>query len=339
MKKSRQTLFNIFWVLLVGIDSAICSAVIGTACMVTIVGIPFGLRHYKYIPLVFAPAGKKVVTKFAAHPFMNTMWLIFGGLETFLIYIVLGALLCATVIGAPIGKQLFKIAEYNLAPFGAEVLGEDEYSSYGDTEHDLKLLSKRVIANPDQVVGADEAGNEATARQYYASKYKEYFFSIKDHNFRYTRLPMLLSLIPFVFLIFIYIMFHLPIYAMIIGVVIEDIIALAVMLMSRQFIANKRNAIFDFKMLEKVYPKGSPQASHREVRKATKGRGVAMTRMDDIYDSVFTVEQLEQLKKEEPTLKLKVVPQETIAELASVAETEQPQQESVTPTDEQQGNE
>ena len=51
----------------------------------------------------------------------NIIWLIFGGLIIALIYYIIGALLCITVIGIPFGLQLFKLGTYALWPFGTEM--------------------------------------------------------------------------------------------------------------------------------------------------------------------------------------------------------------------------
>ncbi len=47
----------------------------------------------------------------------NILWLLFGGLEAFLGYIIGGALLCLTIVGIPFGLQVFKLAEVTLWPF------------------------------------------------------------------------------------------------------------------------------------------------------------------------------------------------------------------------------
>ena len=152
MKKVGQTVFNVFWVLLVGLTSAISSGITGIALCLTIIGIPLGLQYFKYIKLVFAPAGKVVARKFSAHPVLNTFWLIFGGLEWYIIYQLLALLFYITIIGIPIGRQLTKIADFHLAPFGCEVVAEDEYTERKDTSHNEGLLLRRI--------GADENAYE-----------------------------------------------------------------------------------------------------------------------------------------------------------------------------------
>ncbi|MBR6020359.1 MAG: YccF domain-containing protein [Lachnospiraceae bacterium] len=57
----------------------------------------------------------------------NIIWLVFGGLEAALGFLVLGILWCASVIGIPIGLQCFKFAKLTLCPFGKEV-------EYGELE-------------------------------------------------------------------------------------------------------------------------------------------------------------------------------------------------------------
>jgi uncharacterized membrane protein YccF (DUF307 family) len=47
----------------------------------------------------------------------NIIWLIFGGLETFIGYVIGGAALCITIVGIPFGLQAFKLAEVTLWPF------------------------------------------------------------------------------------------------------------------------------------------------------------------------------------------------------------------------------
>lgn len=51
----------------------------------------------------------------------NIVWIIFGGLISFIGCTIAGLLLCITVIGMPFGVQCFKIANFVLWPFGREV--------------------------------------------------------------------------------------------------------------------------------------------------------------------------------------------------------------------------
>ena len=51
----------------------------------------------------------------------NVLWIIFGGLFWSLGLYLLGAIMCITIIGIPIGLQLFKMGSFVLLPFGREV--------------------------------------------------------------------------------------------------------------------------------------------------------------------------------------------------------------------------
>lgn len=50
----------------------------------------------------------------------NIVWLVFGGFLTAMEYIAAGIMLCATIIGIPFGFQCFKLALFELMPFGLE---------------------------------------------------------------------------------------------------------------------------------------------------------------------------------------------------------------------------
>jgi uncharacterized membrane protein YccF (DUF307 family) len=52
---------------------------------------------------------------------MNIVWILIGGIWISLTHIVLGLLLCVTVIGIPFGLQHFKMAGLALTPFGKSI--------------------------------------------------------------------------------------------------------------------------------------------------------------------------------------------------------------------------
>ena len=53
-------LMNIIWILCGGIEIALLHLGFGIACCLTIVGIPFGLQHFKMMLLAFVPFGKQI---------------------------------------------------------------------------------------------------------------------------------------------------------------------------------------------------------------------------------------------------------------------------------------
>ena len=56
----------------------------------------------------------------------NFLWLLFGGLTHSVITFLYGCFFCITLIGIPLGLQLFKVSKIYLSPFGAEVTSNDE---------------------------------------------------------------------------------------------------------------------------------------------------------------------------------------------------------------------
>ncbi len=52
----------------------------------------------------------------------NLIWFICGGFVNALIWCFFGVLWSITIIGIPIGRQCFKLASLQLAPFGKEVV-------------------------------------------------------------------------------------------------------------------------------------------------------------------------------------------------------------------------
>ena len=53
-------LMNIIWILCGGLEIAFLHISFGIFCCITIVGIPFGLQHFKMAILAFVPFGKKI---------------------------------------------------------------------------------------------------------------------------------------------------------------------------------------------------------------------------------------------------------------------------------------
>lgn len=51
---------NIIWIIFGGIEIALLHLGFGIACSLTIIGIPFGLQHFKMMLLAFVPFGKQI---------------------------------------------------------------------------------------------------------------------------------------------------------------------------------------------------------------------------------------------------------------------------------------
>lgn len=55
--------FNILWIIFGGIELAIAHLIVGTVFCVTIIGIPFGMQHFKLAKLAILPFGQTMKSK------------------------------------------------------------------------------------------------------------------------------------------------------------------------------------------------------------------------------------------------------------------------------------
>ncbi len=113
---------NVIWIICGGLLSALGWWIAGSLWCITIIGIPVGLQCFKLSSLSLNPFGKEAVGDGGAVScLLNIIWFLVSGLELAVGNLILGLLLCITIIGIPFGKQFFKIAKLSLAPFGQRV--------------------------------------------------------------------------------------------------------------------------------------------------------------------------------------------------------------------------
>ncbi len=118
-----RTIANIVWIVFGGLFTALGWCLAGVVFYITIVGIPLGRQAFKMAALTLAPFGKTIVYGGGAPSFVaNVFWVVLIGLWEAISYVALGAVYCITIIGIPIGLQLFKMAKLSLLPFGARVV-------------------------------------------------------------------------------------------------------------------------------------------------------------------------------------------------------------------------
>jgi len=119
---------NIIWLIFGGLLAALGYIIGGVVLCITIIGVPWGLQCFKLAGLVLSPFGKRVVSDSnemgCLNIFCNLIWIVCGGLYTAIVHIVMGAILCITVIGMPWGMQHFKLVGISLMPFGKRIIHE-----------------------------------------------------------------------------------------------------------------------------------------------------------------------------------------------------------------------
>lgn len=114
---------NLIWIICGGLFSAIGWWLAGILWCITIVGIPVGLQCFKMSSLSLNPFGKEVIDEGGAVScLLNIIWFFVSGLELAIGNLVIGCVLCVTIIGIPFGMQFFKIARLALFPFGARIV-------------------------------------------------------------------------------------------------------------------------------------------------------------------------------------------------------------------------
>jgi len=119
---------NIIWLIFGGLMAALGYFFGGIVLCITVIGVPWGLQCFKLAGVVLWPFGKKVVNDSdnmgCLNILFNLIWILCGGLYTAIVHIVMGAILCLTIIGIPWGKQHFKLVEISLMPFGRRIVDE-----------------------------------------------------------------------------------------------------------------------------------------------------------------------------------------------------------------------
>ena len=120
-----RTLLNVLWFVLSGLWLAIGYVLAGVLLCILIITIPFGLACFRLAAFVVWPFGRAVVRNpdaGAPSTVANVLWFILVGLWMALSHLILGVLLCLTIIGIPLGLGNFKLAAVALAPLGKEIV-------------------------------------------------------------------------------------------------------------------------------------------------------------------------------------------------------------------------
>jgi uncharacterized membrane protein YccF (DUF307 family) len=120
-----RTILNLGWLVFSGVWLAIGDTFAGVVMCALIVTIPFGIATFRLAAFVLWPFGRTVVRKpnaGAASTIGNALWFILVGLWMALAHLMLGALLCLTIVGIPLGIGNLKLAAVAIAPIGKEIL-------------------------------------------------------------------------------------------------------------------------------------------------------------------------------------------------------------------------
>jgi uncharacterized membrane protein YccF (DUF307 family) len=120
-----RTILNVLWLVLSGFWLAVGYAVAGIIMCVLIITIPFGIASFRLAAFVLWPFGRTVVRRpdaGTASVIGNVIWFVLFGLGIAIAHVVLGFLLCVTIVGIPLGLGNFKLAAVAIAPLGKDIV-------------------------------------------------------------------------------------------------------------------------------------------------------------------------------------------------------------------------
>lgn len=121
-----RTLLNIIWLVLAGVWLALGYLLAAVIMAITIIGIPFAVQAFKLAGYALWPFGRSLVPSSTRSKGLsvigNILWFVLVGWWLALEHLVIGIVLCITIIGIPLGVGAFKMAGAALVPFGKEVV-------------------------------------------------------------------------------------------------------------------------------------------------------------------------------------------------------------------------
>lgn len=113
---------NLLWFIFGGCISGLSWMLAGCLWCISIIGIPYGIQCFKFASMSFFPFGKEIVYGGAVSFIVNVIWILISGIPLAVEHLVIGCLLCVTIIGIPFGLQQFKLAKLALMPFGTSIV-------------------------------------------------------------------------------------------------------------------------------------------------------------------------------------------------------------------------
>ncbi len=120
-----RTVLNLLWLVLSGLWLAIGYVLAGLVLCLLIITIPFGLACFRLAAFVLWPFGRAVVRNSEAgapSTVANVLWFVLAGWWMALSHLLLGVVLCLTIIGIPLGLGNFRLAAVAIAPLGKKIV-------------------------------------------------------------------------------------------------------------------------------------------------------------------------------------------------------------------------
>lgn len=114
---------NLLWFIFGGCISGLSWMLAGCLWCISIIGIPYGIQCFKFASMSFFPFGKEIIYGGGAVSFLvNVIWILISGIPLAIEHMIIGCVLCITIVGIPFGLQQFKLAKLALMPFGTSIV-------------------------------------------------------------------------------------------------------------------------------------------------------------------------------------------------------------------------
>jgi uncharacterized membrane protein YccF (DUF307 family) len=121
-----RVVLNLLWLILAGVWLALGYLVAAVIMAITIIGLPFAKQALKLAQYALWPVGRTLIKADTRNVGLsvvgNVLWFVLVGWWLALEHLVVGCLLCLTVIGIPLGIGTFKMASAALVPFGRRIV-------------------------------------------------------------------------------------------------------------------------------------------------------------------------------------------------------------------------
>ena len=124
--QTSSVLLNLLWLAFAGVWLCLWYVMAGIVCMLTVIGIPFGVQSFKLAGYALWPFGRVVIERPGRDAGIsclgNLFWFVLFGWHLAFLHLLAGVLLCITIVGIPLGLGSFKMAGLAVAPFGKQVI-------------------------------------------------------------------------------------------------------------------------------------------------------------------------------------------------------------------------
>ena len=134
-EKEKRLILNILWLVCGGWMCAVLWLVIGGIFYLTYFGRGLGQQCFRLAKYAIWPHNITASAFLWNAPLANILWWFPFGVLLFQIHLVFAGAFCITIIGAPIGRQYFKMALIAMSPFGVEYEKKELFEPYYPKEY------------------------------------------------------------------------------------------------------------------------------------------------------------------------------------------------------------